>query len=157
MGSPDLPTHPRRRPRSAAGCTVLLLGLLAAGCAAPIAEADARGAASEASTQDSGPTQVGVASFYARHFNGRRMANGRPFDPASDTVAHRTLPFGTVVRVTNLSNGRSTVGRVHDRGPWIRGRILDVSPRIARELDMMRSGLARVEVVPVTEVAEARD
>jgi rare lipoprotein A len=59
--------------------------------------------------------------------------------------------------VTNLSNGLSVVGRVQDRGPWTRGRILDVSPRIARDLDMMRSGLARVEVVPVVEVAEARD
>lgn len=156
MGSPTLATHPRRRPHRAAGCTALLLGMLAAGCAGPMPEADARSASSEA-MREAGPSQVGVASYYARHFNGRRMANGRPFDPASDTVAHRTLPFGTVVRVTNLSNGRSVVGRVQDRGPWTRGRILDVSPRIARDLDMMRSGLARVEVVPVVEVAEAQD
>jgi rare lipoprotein A len=59
--------------------------------------------------------------------------------------------------VTNLNNGRTTTGVVLDRGPWTRGRIVDLSPQIARHLDMMRSGVARVEVVPVVEVAEARD
>jgi rare lipoprotein A len=83
------------------------------------------------------------------------MANGQRFDPASNAVAHRTLPLGTVVRVTNLSNGRSATGRVLDRGPLTRGRILDVSPRIAQDLGMMRSGIARVEIVPIEEVAEA--
>jgi rare lipoprotein A len=85
------------------------------------------------------------------------MANGQRFDPHSDTIAHRSLPFGTVVRVTNLHNGRTATGVVLDRGPWTRGRIVDLSPRIAQNLDMMRSGVARVEVVPVVEVAEARD
>lgn len=140
---------------------VLGLAMLGMGCASA-GEADpqapvAAAAPSAVEVLPAGAPQVGIASFYARHFNGRRMANGRPFDPHSDTIAHRTLPFGTVVRVTNLQNGRSATAQVRDRGPWIRGRIVDVSPRIARELDMIRSGLARVEVVPIVELAEARD
>ncbi|WP_232479068.1 septal ring lytic transglycosylase RlpA family protein [Roseomonas rosulenta] len=142
--------------RAAATCAAIGLSLLTMGCAQS-AEGDAQPVA--AATQDHRPVgapQVGVASYYARHFTGRRMANGDRFDPHSDTIAHRTLPFGTLVRVTNLNNGRSATGVVQDRGPWTRGRIVDLSPRIAHNLDMIRSGVARVEVVPV-EVAEARD
>ena len=90
------------------------------------------------------PHQTGVASYYARHFNGRRMANGEAFDPHSDSIAHRSLPFGTRVRITNLTNGRTVHGTVRDRGPYTRGRLLDVSPRIAGELGMLRSGIASV-------------
>lgn len=148
----------RRRLRGAARCLALGLAALAMGCAAPAeGVAEAAGSAPAAQAVPAGAPQIGTASFYARRFAGRRMANGQRFDPASDTVAHRSLPFGTVVRVTNLDNGRTATARVHDRGPWIRGRIVDVSPRIARELDMIRSGLARVEVVPMQEVAEAAD
>ncbi|MBW6398133.1 septal ring lytic transglycosylase RlpA family protein [Roseomonas sp. HJA6] len=101
-----------------------------------------------------GQAQTGMASYYSHRFNGRRMASGAPFDPGSDTIAHRTLPFGTLVRVTNLRNGLTTTGTVQDRGPWTRGRIADLSPRIARQIDMIRSGVAQVEIVPV-EIAEA--
>lgn len=105
------------------------------------------------------PHQVGVASYYARHFAGRRMANGERFDPHSDTIAHPSLPLGTRVRITNLANGRSVHATVRDRGPFRRGRVLDVSPRIAGELGMLRAGLATVAVwpaEPLTEIAEAR-
>lgn len=142
--------------RAAATGAVLGLSVLTMGCAQS-AEGDAPPLA--AAAQDHRPVgapQVGVASYYARHFTGRRMANGGRFDPHSDTIAHRTLPFGTTVRVTNLQNGRTATGVVLDRGPWTRGRIVDLSPRIAHNLDMIRSGVARVEVVPI-EVAEARD
>lgn len=106
------------------------------------------------------PHQTGVASYYARHFNGRRMANGEAFDPRSDSIAHRSLPFGTRVHITNLSNGRSVYGTVRDRGPFTRGRMLDVSPRIAGDLGMLHSGVATVSMwraggAPV-EVAEAQ-
>lgn len=103
------------------------------------------------------PHQTGVASYYARHFNGRRMANGERFDPHSDTIAHRSLPFGTRVRITNLATGRSVLGTVRDRGPYSRGRMLDVSPRIAGELGMLRSGLATVAMwrTDAVEIAEA--
>jgi rare lipoprotein A len=156
-GSAVLP--PRRRPLRAAGCgAVLGLSLMAMGCAPSVAEESLPAAGAAAVEQrPAGAPQVGTASYYARHFTGRRMANGRPFDPQSNTIAHRTLPFGTVVRVTNLHNGRTATGVVQDRGPWTRGRIVDLSPRIAHNLDMIRSGIARVEIVPVVEVAEARD
>ena len=145
--------------RIAASCAVIGLSSLTMGCAQS-AEGPAQPVASAAEVErPAGEPQVGVASYYARHFTGRRMANGNRFDPHSDTIAHRTLPFGTVVRVTNLNNGLSTTGIVQDRGPWTRGRIVDLSPRIARNIDMIRSGVARVEVVPVqmVEVAEAAD
>lgn len=152
------PRHAPRRLRSGAACLALGLAVLTMGCAAPAeGMGEAAAAPPAVRAEPIGAAQVGTASFYARHFTGRRMANGQRFDPGSDTVAHRTLPFGTVVRVTNLDNGRTATARVQDRGPWIRGRILDVSPRIARELDMLRAGLARVEVVPMVEVAEAAD
>jgi rare lipoprotein A len=105
------------------------------------------------------PHLVGVASYYSRRFDGRLMANGQRFDPHSDTIAHRTLPFGTRVRVVNMTNGRSVMGTIRDRGPYTGGRLLDVSPRIAHELGMIQSGLARVAVWhdgrDAVEIAEA--
>ena len=144
--------------RTATGAAVIGLSVLTMGCAQSAEDVAVAAPASQAAElRPAGGPQVGTASYYARHFTGRRMANGQRFDPHSDTIAHRTLPFGTVVRVTNLHNGRTVTGRVHDRGPWTRGRIVDLSPRIARDLAMIRSGVARVEVVPLVEVAEAAD
>jgi rare lipoprotein A len=100
--------------------------------------------------------QRGVAAVYdAQLFAGRPMANGVPFNPAANHAAHRTLPFGTVAQVTNLRTGASTIVVISDRGPFTRGRIIDLSPRSAREIGM-GIGLAQVEVRPLTEVAEAR-
>ena len=101
-----------------------------------------------------GRPQLGKASYYGPEFAGRTMANGRRFDPGSTSVAHRTLPFGTKVLVRNLDNGRVTTATVEDRGPFIQGRIIDVSPRLAERLGMLRVGVVPVEVLPV-EVAEA--
>lgn len=141
--------------RMAAGCVVIGLSAMTMGCAQSAeGVAEAAPVATAQAERTLGDPQVGTASYYARHFTGRRTASGTRFDPASDTIAHRTLPFGTVVRVTNLRNGLTTTGTVQDRGPWTRGRIVDLSPRIARHLDMMRSGVAQVEIVPV-ELAEA--
>lgn len=95
----------------------------------------------------SGNRCVGIASFYARHFAGRRMANGAPMRPESDNAASRTLPFGTKAQVTNLHNGRIALVTITDRGPYIRGRIIDLSPRTARQLGI--TGLARVQVAPL--------
>lgn len=142
--------------RAAAGCAVIGLSALTMGCAQS-AEGLAEAAPATSPAQVSraiGSPQVGHASYYSNRFNGRRTASGQRFDPASDTIAHRTLPFGTLVRVTNLQNGLTTTGTVQDRGPWTRGRIVDLSPRVARQIDMMRAGVARVEIVPV-ELAEA--
>lgn len=91
-------------------------------------------------------TDEGGASYYALGFHGRRTASGEPHDKSSLSAAHRTLPFGTIVRVTNLSNGRDVVVRINDRGPFRPGRIIDVSPAAARAIGMIRSGTARVRI-----------
>lgn len=93
--------------------------------------------------------KVGMASWYGAKFHGRKTANGETFDMNSLTGAHRTLPMPTFVRVTNLSNGRSLVLRVNDRGPFAPGRIIDVSRRAAQLLGFERKGLERVRVQAV--------
>jgi peptidoglycan lytic transglycosylase len=89
---------------------------------------------------------VGYASFYASRFHGGRTASGERYDERLLTAAHRSLPFGTRVQVTNLGNGRSVVVTITDRGPFARGRIIDVSRRAARRLDFVRDGTARVKL-----------
>ena len=81
-----------------------------------------------------------------RELAGNRTASGEAFDPDDFTCAHRTLPFGTKLRVTNLANGQSVVVRVNDRGPWGRGRVIDISQAAAKEIGMHRSGTAKVSV-----------
>jgi rare lipoprotein A len=94
--------------------------------------------------------QRGLASYYHPHrFTGRVMANGERFDPRSNSAAHRTLPLGTEAVVTNLTTGESRRVVIEDRGPHIRGRIIDVSPRIAEELGIRGAGVARVEIRPL--------
>jgi len=90
--------------------------------------------------------ETGVASWYGPGFHGKSTANGETYDQSDHTAAHRTLQMPSVVRVTNLDNGRSTVVRVNDRGPYARGRILDVSRAAAEELDMTHSGTAHVRL-----------
>ncbi|MEA3210122.1 MAG: rare lipoprotein [Chthoniobacter sp.] len=91
--------------------------------------------------------QKGTASWYGKECS--KTASGEAYNPASMTAAHRTLPFGTRVRVTNLSTNRCATVRINNRGPFRRGRIIDVSQAAARELQMMRSGtaLVRLEVL----------
>jgi rare lipoprotein A len=93
-----------------------------------------------------GPIAEGVASFYGESLRGSPTANGERFDPDGFTAAHRSLAFGTCLRVENAGNGRSVRVRVNDRGPFVRGRILDVSAAAARALDFVRDGVARVRV-----------
>ena len=90
--------------------------------------------------------EVGLASYYAPRYHGARTASGRIQNDNALTAAHRTLPFGSRVRVTNLRNGSSVVVTVIDRGPFVRGRIIDVSRHAARELGFLREGTARVRV-----------
>lgn len=90
--------------------------------------------------------QVGIASYYAGEFHGRRTANGEIFDKNAYTAAHKTLALGSYALVTNLSNGRKVVVKINDRGPFSKSRIIDVSKGAARELGMIRSGTARVRV-----------
>jgi len=88
----------------------------------------------------------GMASYYGNELAGNRTASGERFDPAQLTAAHRSLPFGSLVRVTNTSNGDSVVVRINDRGPFAHGRVIDVSTAAAREIGMHRSGTARVKL-----------
>ncbi len=88
----------------------------------------------------------GEASYYGRGFAGRPTASGETFDPAEMTAAHRSLPFGARVRVTNRENGRSVVVRINDRGPYAKGRLIDVSQGAARKLGMIDSGTADVRL-----------
>ena len=93
--------------------------------------------------------ETGIASWYGPTFYGHRTANGEMYDGSEFTAAHRTLPMPVNVRVTNLDNGKSIVVRVNDRGPYAKGRIIDLSEAAARELDVIRSGTARVRVTYV--------
>jgi rare lipoprotein A (peptidoglycan hydrolase) len=100
----------------------------------------------------SGAFQVGKASYYGHKFNGRPTASGEIFDMNGISAAHRELPLGTIVRVTHLGNGRSIVLKVNDRGPFIDGRILDLSLGAAKRLDMIEEGVAEVKIEIVREI-----
>jgi rare lipoprotein A len=91
-------------------------------------------------------TQTGGASYYAKKFNGKRTASGAKFRSSKRTAAHRTLPFGTKVKVTNLRNGKSVKVKINDRGPFVSGRIIDLSRKAARKIDMLDAGVARVKI-----------
>jgi len=93
-----------------------------------------------------GYTEEGNASWYGDPFNGRRASNGEIYDMYKLTAAHRTLPFDAMVRVTNLSNGKSTTVRITDRGPFVENRIIDLSLAAAREIDLVGPGVAPVRV-----------
>lgn len=156
--------------------TLLLLSFLAAGCAVsrPVARLDSTPVSAElailptpvpdlggidASEPGTPPEpnavrprtkgQVGMASFYDGSFNGRTTANGDTYDDGKLTAAHRTLGFGTRVRVTNLVNRRSVVVTVNDRGPYVGGRVIDLSRRAARTLGFVEDGTTRVRVQPL--------
>jgi rare lipoprotein A len=97
----------------------------------------------------SGRKQKGRVSYYARHFTSRKMADGKRFDPDANIAASKTLPLGTTAKVTNLENGKSAVVKVEDRGPWIDGRVVDVTPKVASDLDIRTVGVAPVVVAPI--------
>jgi rare lipoprotein A len=91
-------------------------------------------------------TLEGIASYYADAYHGKKTSNGETFDMNDLTAAHRTFPFGTKVRVTNLENKKSVIVRINDRGPFKEERIIDVSLAAAREIDLIKSGTARVKL-----------
>jgi rare lipoprotein A len=89
---------------------------------------------------------VGKASYYAKRFNGRKTASGEYFNHRHFTAAHRTLAFGTNVKVINLQNGKHVIVRINDRGPFMKGRIIDVSPAAARQIGLLGIGTANVRI-----------
>lgn len=99
----------------------------------------------------SGKKQLGEASFYKSSYAGKKMADGTPMQLYGDNAASTTLPLGTTARVTNLENRRSAVVTIRDRGPYVKGRIVDLSPGTAEKIGLARKqGLAKVEVAPLT-------
>ena len=129
------------RPYTLVGFSLAVLALAAAGCAStkPTHATPASAAP--------GTRIVGLASWYGQRHQGRATASGEAFDMNQLTAAHRTMPFGTRLRVTNVENGRSVVVRVNDRGPWVNDRVLDVSQAAAKALGMVGDGVTKVEVV----------
>jgi rare lipoprotein A len=118
---------------------------LLAACAGPVLPPSPPQPASAAIEQ---PTfrQVGIASWYGKAHHGHITANGEIFDMHELTAAHRSLPFDTVVRVTNLANGKSVQVRINDRGPYVQGRVVDLSAAAARQLGIVEKGTVEVRI-----------
>lgn len=113
--------------------------------------ADGMGSSRESLRKDrsqiqGGMTLYGKASYYSEKYHGRKTASGETFDMNALTAAHRTLPFGTICRVTNMSNQRTVNVKINDRGPFIEGRIIDLSKGAAKALDAMQSGVIEVKI-----------
>lgn len=129
------------------------LGVPLAAAPAPVTartEREARKVQKQLKKDLSGKKRKGVASYYHRNFYGRKMADGTRMNPRANHAASKTLPLGTRARVTNLENGRSAIVEIRDRGPYVKDRIVDLSPKTARELGMLDQGVAMVEVAPIS-------
>jgi rare lipoprotein A len=131
----------------------VLAGLCAPAPARTVRDATLPPAAASAKAKDtdhSGQARVGIASVYAHRFAGRTMADGRRMDPHDVNAASKTLPIGTEARVTNLETGQSARVVIEDRGPYVKGRIVDLSPATAEQIGLTRrQGIAKVEVAPI--------
>jgi len=130
----------------AAGLAAAAALALASGCGHAPGPASSRAAGFTGQGGQAGAVEVGMASFYADSLRGHRTASGAPYDPAVLTCAHRSAPFGTRLRVTELSRGRSVVVTVNDRGPFVSGRVIDLSRAAAAALGIVERGVARVRV-----------
>jgi rare lipoprotein A len=126
---------------------ILLSGMLFVESASP----GRAGSPPNATSARKATTKTGVASYYADKYHGRTTASGEVFDTSKLTAAHRTLPFGTVVKVTHQGNQRSVTVRINDRGPFVAGRVIDLSRAAARDLAMEKAGLANVKVEILTD------
>jgi rare lipoprotein A len=141
------------------GCRVGLAGtlgalLLAASCVAAQHPSDPEPSDTKPKVKKlhvdrSGKARKGKASYYSRKFKGKTMANGEPLKLSGNEAASKVLPLGTTAKVTNLETGQSAVVVVKDRGPFVDGRIIDVTPGTAEKLDMKKDGVVPVEVKPL--------
>ncbi|HTM11054.1 MAG TPA: septal ring lytic transglycosylase RlpA family protein [Verrucomicrobiae bacterium] len=109
----------------------------------------------ESRATEAQPFQVGLASWYGPGFHGKVTASGKAFDQHDHTAAHRTLPLGTRVRVTNLANGQSTEVTIIDRGPFAKNRVIDLSAAAAKDLGMTSKGTTRVRIEVIEDAADA--
>jgi rare lipoprotein A (peptidoglycan hydrolase) len=91
-------------------------------------------------------TQIGIASWYGAHWHGKKTASGDHFNMYDHTAAHKSLPLGTIAKVTNLENGKETIVKINDRGPYKKGRIIDLSHAAAKSIGMLKDGTAKVKV-----------
>lgn len=91
-------------------------------------------------------TETGLASFYSESYNGKKTANGEIYHSSEYTAAHKKLPFNTKVKVTNLSNGKTVKVRINDRGPFVAGRIIDLTRAAAKKIDMIGVGVTKVKI-----------
>ena len=153
----DRPLHPRGRARLRPEWALLTATLLVALAAcAPAARVTGMAGAASAQAAPAGTTIAeGMASWYGPGFAGRLTASGEVFDPNELTAAHKTLPFGTRLRVTHLRSGRSVVVRINDRGPFVGDRIIDLSRAAAEAIGLVGSGVGRVRLTQVTGQAGA--
>lgn len=119
-------------------CALALLAL--AGCSS------APKSGSSAASAPSGHRESGIASYYGNEFHGRKTANGERFDQAQLTAAHRTLPFGTRLKVTNTQTGKSVQVRVNDRGPFVKGRVIDLSSSAFKSIASLNAGVVPVRI-----------
>ncbi|MGM0682063.1 MAG: septal ring lytic transglycosylase RlpA family protein, partial [Thermodesulfobacteriota bacterium] len=103
-----------------------------------------------------GFSQRGLASWYGPPFHGRKTSNGETYNMYGKTAAHKTMPMGTHVLVQNLENNRKTVVRINDRGPFVRGRIIDLSKKAAKDIGMLEKGTARVEITALGETVTVK-
>jgi len=152
-----------------APCVLLLCTLLSGGCATtrPLTQIDANPVETELASamrfedatvahakevidRKETPCETGLASFYHAMFNGRKTANGEIYDGRKMTAASLTLKFGTRVLVTNLENGKHVLVRINDRGPYVSGRIIDLTHRAASVLGFVNDGTTRVRVEPIS-------
>lgn len=135
--------------RAGAVCASFLLAACAfhPGTSRPGYDRDMGQFPEETRSREAGYSETGMISFYADKFHGRKTASGVLFDKNALTAAHRSLPFRTMVEVTNLENGKSVVVEVNDRGPYSHNRILDLSPAAARAIGMIQKGTVKARVV----------
>ena len=97
-------------------------------------------------SQEVSGTETGLASFYSESYNGKKTANGEIYNSSEYTAAHKKLPFNTKVKVTNLSNGKTVKVRINDRGPFVAGRIIDLTRAAAKKIDMIGAGVTKVKI-----------
>jgi len=122
-------------------CFMLLFIVLLTSCSTSVRFSSAKWEKSDGRTE-----LIGKASYYGDEFHGRQTANGEIYDRSKISAAHKTLPFGTILKVKNLRNNREIIVRINDRGPFVAGRIIDLSYSAAKELDMIRDGVIDVEL-----------